>query len=295
VLTRVLRFQRARRAVVFDDSRHNHELIAACRALGIPVLGFQHGMFNKFHAGLMAYGFEGARSHAFDRYGVWSGLFQERLLRESAIYDRENIFIAGPVRGPEGFPAEGTESSAGSDRESNPGHPGPLRVLIVSEPLARKGEVAPYLRMLLDDPRVEICLKLRPGESATSLEEYGLPAARVRLLRTATVYETLAQVDVALGTYSTVLYEAALALVPVVWLKTSRAYGRELAEEGLAEIAASPADLPAALGRAASLPAEERRRRRARIWGENAGNGAERLLEELERMTHASGTTSKCE
>jgi hypothetical protein len=165
-------------------------------------------------------------------------------------------------------------------------------VLVVSEPLARKGEVAPFLRILLDDPGMEVRLKLRPGESDASPQEYGLPPDRVSVLKTATVYEALAQVDVAIGTYSTVLYEAALALVPAVWLRTSRAYGRELADEGLAEAAAGPADLPSAVRRAASLSMEERRRRRARIWGEHTGNGARRLLDELERMTSPPpGTT----
>ncbi len=289
ILKKALHFQRVRRAVIFDDNRHNHELTAACRSLGIPVLGFQHGVFNKFHAGLTAYGFADARPHTFDRYGVWSDLFRERLLAESAIYNRENTFIAGPVRAPEGFSAEAKTSVPGT----GPIRAAPLRVLVVSEPLARKNEVAPFLRALVDDPGVEICLKLRPGESEQSLEEYGLPAARVSLLRTGTVYEALARVDVAAGTYSSVLYEAALAMVPAVWMQTSRAYGRELASEGLAETAGSPAQFSAALRKAASLSVEERRRRRIRIWGEEPGNGIRRLMEELERMNRAAEVESK--
>lgn len=274
ILTRALRFQRAHRAVIFDDNRHNHELIAACRSLGIPVLGFQHGVFNQFHAGLMAYGFSGARAHAFDRYGVWSELFRERLLRASALYQAADVFVAGPIRGPEG---------SGGGQQAGPA--GRIRVLVVSEPLARKDEVIPFLRVLLDDPMVDVYLKLRPGESDASLSAYGLPAGRVRLLRTATVYEALAQVDVAIGTYSTVLYEAALALVPILWLKTTRAYGRELTEEGLADAVGTPAQLPDALRRAVALPMAERLRRRERIWGAERISGAERLLDELEAMT----------
>jgi hypothetical protein len=276
VLVRALGIQRARRAIVFDDNRHNHELIAACRARGIPVLGFQHGVFNRFHAGLMAYGFQGTRSHAFHRYGVWSELFRERLLRASLLYRSDEVFSAGPVRGP--------------DQEiphRTPGSSGRIRVLVVSEPLARKQEVIPYLRALLADPSIELCLKLRPGEGDRSLAEYGLPADRVRLLRTRTVFEALADIDVTVGTYSTVLYEAALALVPAVWLRTSRAYGRELAEEGLAEPANEPADLLEVVRRAAALPLEERERRRDRIWGEARIDGARRLVDELEKLTAA--------
>jgi hypothetical protein len=273
ILKRALRFQRADRAVIFDDNRHNHELVAACLSLGIPVLGFQHGVFNKFHAGLMAYGFSGARPHAFDRYGMWSDLFRERLLRDSALYGPERVFVAGPVRPPES-PLPGKKKTV-SDV---------VRVLVVSEPLARKREAAAFLQRLLNDPRYELCLKLRPGEPEGSLKKYGLPSDRVRLLQTGTVYDAFAQVDVAVGTYSTVLYEALLAGVPIVWMKTARAYGRELAEEGLAEAAERPEELPGAIRKAVALTDSERRRRRQRIWGADIRNGAAALAEALRGM-----------
>jgi hypothetical protein len=278
VLKRALRFQRVRRAVIFDDNRHNFELIAACRTLGIPVLGFQHGVFNKFHAGLMAYGFTGARPHAFDRYGVWSGLFRDRLLRDSALFAPERVFVAGPVRPPE-------ISAAEMEKMRKPADPaGKIRVLVVSEPLARKNEVAAYLRVLMQDPGFELYLKLRPGESEKSLEEYSLPASGVHLLRTGTVYEACAQVDAVIGTYSSVLYEAALMSVPIVWMKTTRAYGRELAEEGLAEAAESPEALPAVIRRAHALSSDVLRLRRERIWGGEIQNGAVSLIRELRRL-----------
>jgi hypothetical protein len=272
ILKRALRFQRVARALIFDDNRHNHELIAACLSLGIPVLGFQHGVFNKFHAGLMAYGFAGARPHAFDRYGVWSGLFRDRLLRNSALYGADRVFVAGPVRPPQTTAAP---SAAGS---------GVLRVLVVSEPLARKREAAAYLRPLAKDPGFELCLKLRPGESPSGLQEYGLSENRVRLLQTGTVYDAFAQVDVAVGTYSSVLYEAALAGLPVVWLHTTRAYGRELMEEGLAEAAERPEDLPGVIRRAAALNESDRQKRRERIWGGRIRDGSASLVEALQQM-----------
>jgi hypothetical protein len=278
VLKRALRFQQARRALIFDDNRHNFELTAACLALGIPVLGFQHGVFNKFHAGLMAFGFSGPRPHAFDRYGVWSELFRERLLRDSTLFSPERVFIAGPVRPPE-------RPAAVPQRPPKASSPvAKVRVLVVSEPLARKREVAPFLQALRKDTGVELYLKLRPGESEKSLEEYSLSPADVRLIRTGTVYEAFAQVDAAVGTYSSVLYEAALALIPVVWMNTTRAYGRELAEEGLAETAEKPEELPDAIRRAVTLPEAELRRRREKIWGGEVRNGAECLTRELRRL-----------
>jgi hypothetical protein len=280
ILKRALQFQRAQRAVIFDDNRHNHELIAAGLSLGIPVLGFQHGVFNRFHAGLMAFGFSGGRPHAFDRYGVWSDLFRDRLLRDSALYGPDRVFVSGPVRPPE----EASLRTGVRETQKADGSLQKIRVLVVSEPLARKNEVAAYLQTLLRDPQFELCLKLRPGESERSLEEYSLPADRVRLLRTGTVYEALAQVDVAVGTYSTVLYEAILARVPIVWMKTSRAYGRELADERLAEAARRPEELPDAIRKAAASRDAELNQLRDLVWGKDIREGSKSLVEELKRL-----------
>ena len=277
ILKRALQLQQARRAVIFDDNRHNHELTAACLSLGIPVLGFQHGVFNKFHAGLMAFGFSGARPHAFDRYGVWSDLFRERLLRDTNLFSPDRVFVSGPVRPPE-------EAGPQGIRARRLEQPDRIRVLVISEPLARKQEVAPYLQTLLRDPQFEVCLKLRPGESERSLEEYGLPAGRIRLLKTGTVYEALELADAAIGTYSTVLYEAALAMVPIIWMKTSRAYGRELGEDHLAETADRPEELPGAIRKAVARTDAELRKIRERVWGKDIRNGSECLLEELRRL-----------
>jgi hypothetical protein len=278
ILKRALRFQQVRRALIFDDNRHNFELIAACRTLGIPILGFQHGVFNKFHAGLMAFGFSGDHPHAFDRYGVWSGLFRDRLLRDSALFAPDRVFVAGPVRPPDAAmdTAEKIRTTAAPGAK--------IRVLVVSEPLARKAEVAAYLRTLAQDPDFELYLKLRPGESDKSLDEYSLSASEVQLLRTGTVYEACARVDAVIGTYSSVLYEAALMSIPIIWMKTTRAYGRELVEEGLAEAAQRPEELADAIRRAHALSPGALLERRERIWGAEISNGAVSLIRELKSL-----------
>jgi hypothetical protein len=191
------------------------------------------------------------------------------------------VFVSGPVRPP---PEASPQRIAGRRPEQPAEPPKVIRVLVISEPLARKQEVAPYLQTLLRDPQFKVCLKLRPGESERSLEEYGLPADRVQVLKTGTVYEALVQADVAIGTYSTVLYEAALAMVPIVWMHTSRAYGRELGEEHLAEAAGRPDELPGAIRKAVARTDADLRRIRERVWGKDVRNGSECLLEELRRL-----------
>jgi hypothetical protein len=67
-------------------------------------------------------------------------------------------------------------------------------------------------------------------------------------------------------------------------MRTSRAYGRELAEERLAEPAESPEKLPDVIRGAIALTEDELRRRRERIWGSEIRDGAVSLVRELRRL-----------
>jgi hypothetical protein len=178
--------------------------------------------------------------------------------------------ISGPLRSPQ------TEPAAPREQTGRGGRP---RILLVSEPLARKREVQQYVEAIVSCGRFELCVKLRPEEDPDGLRAYGLDPQSLRILQTPTVYEAFAQVDLVLGTYSTVLYEAGLSLIPTVWLRTAIAYGRELAEEGLAQAAEEPASVVAAIERALRLAPEELQRRRDRIWLNAAGDGASRLMD----------------
>ncbi|MGA2819278.1 MAG: hypothetical protein ABSF61_01260 [Anaerolineales bacterium] len=273
-ICRAIKFQGAKRAIILDDNRHNHELVAACKRMGIKVLGFQHGVLNRFHTGLMAYGFGDGRRHDFDRYGLWGPVFVERLSRDSNLFEPGRLFVAGPLRPP----------PAGGERHpvARPQAGGIRHVLLVSEPLARRQEVLAYLRPLRGDPHYQLHVKLRPGELDQELKAYGLDPREVDIVQTASVYDAFDKADVVIGTYSSVLYEAALALRPIVWLKTSMAYGAELVQEGLAEVAPEPEGVKQAIERAVRLPVDELKRRRQLIWNDARRSGVETLLNRAE-------------
>jgi len=267
---RLLRLHRPKGALILDDSRHAHELVAACQELSIPVVGYQHGLaFNEYFTGLMAYGFEGARRHVFDAYGLWSEYFRQRLLQTSDLFDAKGTFVSGLLRPPLAAAAPATPRVDGND---------PIAVQVVSETLARTREVVPYVRKLLETLRFEVTLKLRPGEQPGP--EWAGLGARLRT-STAEVYESFRHADVVLGTYSSVLYEAILALRPVVVVKTSSPFGFTLGEEGLAELADRPEAIESATTRAAGLPLEELERRRRVVWGDTTLDGARAIVDRL--------------
>jgi hypothetical protein len=243
--------------------------------MGVKVLGFQHGLFNRFHTGLMAYGFEGAGRHDFDLYGLWGPLFVERLTRDSQLFDPGRVFVSGPLRPPLSLDHLAPRADSGGGRVCH--------VLLVAEPLARREEVAAYLRPLMEDSHYHLQIKLRPGESRAGLKSYGMNPEGADLVQTASVYSAFENTDVVIGTYSSVLYEAVLALRPIVWLRTSMAYGGEVVQEGLAEAALGPEKVKEAVDLAARLPLEELKRRQRLAWGDPSPSGVKILLDRAEK------------
>jgi len=275
ILKWLLRLHGVRRAVMLDDSRHVNELVAACKSLGIPSLGCMHGMFTRYHTGLMAYSFGTARRHTFDLYGVWSEYFRQRLLAGD-LYDESNTLVSGGLH----LPADEALQAALSTWRYSPSQ---IRVLLVSEHLARQDDVLRYIEQLLDDERFQLMLKLRPGEEWPHLNKSAdAQIGSLRIIHGGTVYEALSQSDVVLGTYSSVLYEAALALRPAVVLNTSFDFGHDIVRDGLAEFAKSPECVRDVVLRASALPREELIRRRNAIWGDRIIDGTSTLFDVAE-------------
>ena len=262
-LRRLVRLHRPRFALVLDDSRHTHELVAACRSEGVYVVSYQHGVFNRYVVGLMAYGFLDGKPHCANAYGLWSDYFRHRLLRDSRLYDASTTFVCGMLRSP-GLDVEAKDRSSEG------------RVLVVSES-QRTEEIVPFVAQLLEGEAHEVTLKLRPGEQVPTpwrpLLELGLGTSKQ------SVYDAVRDCDVVLGTYSSVLYEAAFLLKPLVVVKTTAPVGDELVQESLAELASGPDGIEQAVTRAVALPISELERRRAVLWGEGRVDGARHLVE----------------
>lgn len=275
VLRLLLRLHGARRAIILDDSRHVYELIAACKSSGIPTLGYMHGLLNKYHPGLMAYGFVDARRHVFDHYGIWSSYFLRRLTAGD-LFSEANTFVCGPLRPP-------SQEDLQAILDFQPRRIPPIRVLFISEPRAPQEEVLRYLSQILTDQRFQVMMKLRDGEQRPdSSKPGGAMGKQLNVVHGGSVYEAFAQSDVIVGTYSTALYEAILALHPVVVLNTSFIYGHEIVRDGLAEFAESPDQLADTLLQAASHSRVELLRRREIVWGEEISDGASALFDMAE-------------
>ena len=276
VQRRILRFQRVRQALAPDDERHVFPLVVACKLERIPVACFQHGLLNSFHAGLMAYGFRGERSHGPDLMFAWSEYFRGRLTAGD-LFDEESCRASGPIRPPE-------PDALATARRARSEDPAKITVLLVSELASPFVEVVEYLRALDSDPEIEPVIRLRPGEDGARWQaSMGDGERRLSFDESATVLEAVGRADVVLGCYSSVLYEAIRAFRPVVALGTSYSYGIELVQDGLAEPCSRARDVCEAVRRAARIDRRVLADRSDRIWGPEVRDGAEEIFEVAER------------
>ena len=184
-LERVVQFLGVRRAFFIDDYRHAYELVVACKRCGIPTLGVQHGQFNAYSVGLMAYGFDAPQRHSFDRYWLWSPFFRDQLLRQSDLYRETDVFVGGPAQV---FDEPAAPADLSARRTANTR----VRVLWLAEQYEsslQRSEVTPYVARLMADPRVEVAIKLHPSQREVplvrGLSRRRLPMPTSWLLRTA--------------------------------------------------------------------------------------------------------------
>ena len=269
-LKRVVQFLGVRRAFFIDDYRHAYELVVACKRCGIPTLGVQHGQFNAYSVGLMAYGFDSPQRHSFDRYWLWSHFFRDQLLRQSDLYREMDVFVGGPTQV---FDEPAAPADLSTRRTANTR----VRVLWLAEQYEsslQRSEVTPYVARLIADPRVELAIKLHPSQRAPARGALPLLAAiagegtEVPLVR-GPLQEAIADADVVVASYSSAVFEAILYHRPVVLFTTSQSRDLHgLAGQGAALLATRPDDIVERVLLAVATPTNVLLERRRQVWGE---------------------------
>ena len=173
--------------------------IAACQRLGLPVTELMHGAIP---AGHRFYSYPSTYSHLFGR-----ALFPNKI----AVYGEywRRILVAGNMFPPESVVVAGyylkvpPELHKHAERTTT-------HILICTQPTVQ-GEMLEYIAFLksaLDRSAWEIVIKPHPNEDATayhSLSEPGFVTVSERM-----TYELLAECDIHISVYSSVLYEAVM-------------------------------------------------------------------------------------
>ena len=213
----ILKFIGIRAAIVPGAINRNFPEVLACKLLGIPTVGIQHGLHPKsYFVSDFMHEFDGEKTLSVDKYGLWSEWWKQYYLKYSKAYRPEQLFVSGLMR-----PLEKVvELPLGGPTAKS------IKVLFVAEELAAPREVLPYLEALIEDKSLSLYIKFRPYKDgfeewlARNRPELLKEFSREKILKTS-MNEAIANVDVVVGSQSAGVLESVLQLKPFIlfWTK----------------------------------------------------------------------------
>jgi len=214
--------------LAIDDPRYYNELIVAAQELNIKVIVFQHGRFNKYLTGWINYNVPPEKCIVPDKFVVWNKYWRDKLITLSPAHKlhHKKIFIGGqPFYSNNEFLINKLVDQ--------------LVVLIPFELKADKEAVKKCIQQLLLIPRLKVFFKARPDQSINEqLRVSGLGEFESRanfIVIQQLTKESLEEVNLVIGTYSTLLYEMIEVGKPVIVLKSNNTQADDLVMDGLAE------------------------------------------------------------
>jgi len=266
-LKSLLALSSVKRIFSIDDVRHYNEIVLVSKFLGIKFYAIQHGHFTKYHVGWLAMTDNLGEIIKPERIIVWSEYWKNQLLKLGTYFKQEDMLVGGT-----------------NDFVGEPYFPKILSkkisILIPYESDAPKVEVKAYISELLKEPNFEVIFKIRADLSEEEqLIQYGLLNLKDKISITKSVKDVLQRTDVALGSYSTFLYEMVVLLRPVGILETSIDYGMGMVEGSLAELV-QLRGIKEKLLEIANTPKEILEDRREKLLG----RGETKLSETLKKM-----------
>lgn len=277
----ILRFLGVKAVIIPAALSRNFPEVIAAKICGVPTVGILHGVSSKnYNIYDFMPEFSGEKSLSLDKYGVWSDWWKEYYLKYSKIYPADKLHVSGLMR-----PL--LEKAHTYSFNNSPQVP--INVLFVSEQLAHPVEVAPYLDALLEDPDMDVYLKVRSYRDGFEdwlrinrpdiLEKIGSK----KLLRES-VEKALAFSDVVVGSHSTAVLESVLKLKPFVLFHTKK-WGDYFELESYPSdpkiFVRSPEELLSSVKRIHFLKEADILALRTRFFGDPYRNGSQWVVEEV--------------
>lgn len=248
MLTSLIKFLKVRAVFAIDDARFYHDISLAAKLAGIPSYAFQHGHFTEYHFGWLK---ESKTSLSYPRPDyivVWSEYWKKELLRLGGVFPESSIVVGGYPQRFSALPESHVER---------------LQVLIPHETDSPKEEVRNHVQKILDSAEdVDVIIKFRPDHTRSTQEaEYGALMQHPRVRGITSLSELHFRPSVAVGVYSSFLYDMVRAEVPVLIMETSMDYGRGMLVNVLASALPRGGGTRVLLQQASETPASELLRR----------------------------------
>jgi len=234
-----------------DDYRHWPRVILAAQRAKLRTTLFQHGRFNKHQFQENFFGYSLDSIPVPDCYVVWNKFWQRRLL------DLSNVFL----RNPEAVRVGGRPSQGGTTGSPLKVKNSPPAVLFIHEEIASPGQVASYLDAMLSKARIKVFYKIRP-DLPINQQTSRIPQEILIHERFEIVTDIPNDISLAVGSYSTLLYELIERGMPIGVLRMDSTQADDLVEEGLAVfLDPKETDIGEQIRRAAEVSGDELKRR----------------------------------
>ncbi len=223
---KLLKLSSVKILICVPDARNYHELIQSCRLNKIKTYAFQSGALCKYDIGLLD-----CSGHKYniikpDKFFLFSRYWINELLRLNSIFDRANLAVGGDIK----------EDRIDTGQSELSVHDG-ITVLASYETQAPKAEVRKYIEKILNCPNARLIFSIRPGRDIkTQFSEYGLENMPDNFSITSNLEEIINDIDVVVGTQSTLLYDMVRYLKPIIVLKTEMDMLDGMTINGLAEL-----------------------------------------------------------
>lgn len=273
-------------AIVTAMQERNFQTIVACKINKIPTIGILHGMSFRYST---AYdymtGFDGPKTLAVDKYGVWSEWWKNHFIEESDIYKAEQLFVSGPMRPlvPKLTGHENKSESTMSDQQ--------IRVLFIAEQAAAPREVMPYLRELLNRQDIQLTIKFRPAGDRffvwLSENEPDILKTPGLLVDKNSMQEAVGNNDVVVGCLSTGVLEALLQSKVPIFFRTNKwgdYYEMSKTSEHRVLFAENPKELVVRIRSSYSISKEMLMQLREQYFGDPYKNGSDWVVEQASHI-----------
>ncbi len=264
----------------------NFHAVFGCKLNAIPTVGILHGVASRYYNVYdFLPGFDGEKSVALDKYGVWSEWWKEYYVKNGKAYKPEQLFISGPMRPiqPQAVNSNNTRSTSGRQK---------INVLLVSEIVAVPTEVLPYLVALMSIESFSVYIKFRANRDSFEAwlksrhPEILNKFSENRILK-GSMQEAIALCDVVVGSQSTGVIEATLQQKPFVLFNTQKwgdYYSMTESDKTRQFFAKNTQELIEKIKGVQSMSLDTLRALREQYFGDPHKNGSKWVVDRIEEL-----------
>lgn len=206
----ILKILGVKKFIAVDDSRHLGELSIACKYLNIPLHLYMHARFNHYHVGLS--------SLIFYKYYVWSDYFKDILMKLNTDANCKSIEVIG-------HPTLKNNINKLKKITCN--------ILVIGESNIDYDLIKIFFDKLDSIDKYKIYFKDKPGSK--NIEYISTNFPKWKLINTKSLEKTFFEnnINLVVGTHSTVLIESWLFGIPSLMIKSNYDYSWHLVDENI--------------------------------------------------------------